>query len=640
VLVNDEAVPPPRYVASLVALALAYFGAAKLGIELSVARGLITPVWAPTGIAIAALFLGGTRLWPAVAVAAFLVNATSGADVPVAALIAVGNTLEAVVGSTLLRRARLRPTLDRIRDVAALILLAAVISPVVAATNGVTTLWLFDDLAGAAYDSQWLLWWVGDAMGALIVAPLILVWSTRPYRNLDRARIVEALVWLGLLVGLSFLVFLAGFWRYPHLLFPVLIWATLRFAQLGAVTGSFVVTALAVVGAVEGSTPIAERSTTEIVQILEGMLGAVAVSLLVLGAVLAERVGAEERFAGVLTNLNEAQRLAHIGSWEWDIERNRVTWSDELFRIYGLEPQATEVTFESYLEHIHPDDRDLVRENVQRAYAGGDPFVFEHRLVTSDGTVKWNQSRGHVITDERGAPARMVGTAQDITERKRLDELRDSILSTVSHELRTPLTTILGFSMTLQERGETLDDDLRNEMADHLTAQARKLDRLLSDLLDLDRLRLGHMPPNFSETDIARLIRQVAAGIDSDHPVTVRGEAVGEIDGPKVERIVENLISNAVRHTPPGTEIDVSVARTGDGVLITVDDRGFGVAEDERESIFEAFTRGEAAIADRPGTGIGLSLVAQFTALHEGRAWVEDNPGGGASFRVFLPDRN
>ena len=632
-------VPPPRYAASLVALTLAYFGAAKLGIELSVARGVITPVWAPTGIAIAALFLGGTRLWPAVAAGAFLANATSGADIPVAAVIAVGNTLEAVVGSVLLRRVGLRPALDRIRDVVVVIVLAAVVSPVVAATNGVTTLRIAGDLDGA-FGSQWLLWWVGDAMGALIVVPLILVWSTRPWKSLDRARIGEALVWLGLLVGLSCLIFLAGFWRYPHLLFPVLIWSTLRFAQLGAVTGSFVVTALAVVGAVDGSTPIAGRSTTEIVQILEGLLGSVAVALLVLGAALAERVGAEERFAGALTNLNEAQKLAHIGSWEWDIERNRVTWSDELYRIYGLEPQESEVTFESYLERIHPDDRDLVRENVEQAYAGGGPFLFEHRLVAADGTVKWNQSRGHVVSDERGAPVRMVGTAQDITERKRLDELRDSILSTVSHELRTPLTTILGFSMTLQERGDTLGDDLRTEMAVHLTAQAQKLDRLLSDLLDLDRLRLGQMPPNFSETDVANLVRRVAEGFDADHPVTMRGETVlAEVDGPKVERIVENLIANAVKHTPPGTEIEVSVTRATGGVLIRVDDRGLGVAREEREAIFEAFTRGGGLVADRPGTGIGLSLVAQFTALHGGRAWVEDNPGGGASFRVFLPGR-
>jgi PAS domain S-box-containing protein len=626
-----------RYVLWLAALGGAYLGAAKIGIELPAAQGVVTPVWAPTGIAIAALFLGGVRLWPAVTVGAFLANATSGADIPVAAVIAVGNTLEAVVGSVLLRRAGVRPALDRVRDVLALILIACVLSPLVAATNGVTTLWVAGDVAGSDYDSRWLLWWVGDAIGALIVVPLVLVWSTRPDRHLDRRRIVEGVLVLALLVSLSALVFLGGYWRYPHLLFPVLILATLRFGQVGAVTGSFAVTALAVAGADEGSTPIAGRSTTEIVQILEGLLGAVAIALLVLGAVLAERALAERRTARAVESLNEAQRLAHVGSWNWEIGIDRVTWSDELYRIYGLEPGSIDVSYDSFVERVHPEDRAVVREHVERAYADGRPFTFEYRLVHPDGTVRWALSRGRVVTDDHGRPVRMVGTGQDITERKELDELRDSILATVSHELRTPLTAILGFSLTLQERGEELDARVRTEIAGHLADQSRKLDRLLSDLLDLDRLRLGHMPPNFSETDLGRLVRHVVAGFDSDHPIEVRVEPViAEVDGPKIERVVENLLANAVKHTPPGTQIEVWVEPHDGGAIIGVDDRGAGVAPEDREAIFEAFIRGAT---DSSGTGIGLALVARFAALHGGRAWVQDGPAGGASFRVFLPLR-
>jgi PAS domain S-box-containing protein len=624
-----------RYVLWLAALGGAYLGAAKIGIELPAAQGVVTPVWAPTGIAIAALFLGGVRLWPAVTVGAFLANATSGADIPVAAVIAVGNTLEAVVGSVLLRRAGLRPALDRVQDVLALILIACVLSPLVAATNGVTTLWAAGDVAGSDYDSRWLLWWVGDSIGALIVVPLVLVWSTRPDRYLDRRRIVEGVLVLALLVALSALVFLGGYWRYPHLLFPVLILATLRFGQVGAVTGSFAVTALAVAGAAEGSTPIAGRSTTEIVQILEGLLGAVAIALLVLGAVLAERALAERRAAQAVENLNEAQRLAHVGSWNWEIGIDRVTWSDELYRMYGLEPGSIDVSYDSFIERVHPEDRAMVREHVERAYADGRPFTFEHRLVHPDGTVRWALSRGRVVTDEHGKPVRMVGTGQDVTDRKQLDELRDSILATVSHELRTPLTAILGFSLTLQERGEELDERVRAEIGGHLANQSRKLDRLLSDLLDLDRLRLGHMPPNFSETDLGRLVRHVVAGFESDHPIALRVEPViAEVDGPKIERVVENLLANAVKHTPPGTEIEVWVEPTDGGATIGVDDRGAGVAAEDREAIFEAFIRGAT---DSSGTGIGLALVARFAALHGGRAWVEDGPDGGASFRVFLP---
>jgi PAS domain S-box-containing protein len=622
-----------RYALSLGVLFGVYVGAARLGIELSVARGVITPVWAPTGIALAALVLYGRRLWPAIALGAFVANATSGASVPEAAAIAVGNTLEAVVGRELLVRANFRPALDRVRDVLALIVLGAVASTTISATNGVTTLWISGDVAGSSYDSEWLLWWIGDAMGDLVVAPLIFVWSAAPWRRLRGRARLEALGLAAALVGVSAFVFLAGFWRYPHLLFPFLIWAVLRFGQLGAVTSSFVVSAIAIAGAVEGTLPLADRGATEIVQILEGLLATVAVSLLILGAVLAERAHAE-------ASLAEAQELAHVGSWEWDIPANRISWSEELFRLWGYEPRSTEVTYESYLASVHPDDRGLVDETIRRAYADAAPFGFEHRVPLPDGRVRWIASRGRVITDETGAPVRMMGTAQDITERKRIDALRDSILSAVSHELRTPLTSIVGFALTLKARGLQLAQPTAQEIVENLNEQAQKLDRLLSDLLDLDRLRHGFVRPSFRPTDVGRLVAQVAADRASDsHPIRVEAEqAMAEVDAPKVERIVENLLANAVTHTPPGTEVSVRVQPSDGGVLIAVNDRGPGISAEDREAIFDIFNRGAAVAAVR-GTGVGLSLVSQFTALHGGRAWVEENPGGGASFRVYLPAR-
>src|SRR5438105_8000148 len=137
-----------------------YIGAAKLGLDLSVAHGVITPVWAPTGIALAALVLYGPRLWPAILVGAFLANATSGASIPVALVISIGNTLEAVVGRWLLARVRFGPALDRVRDVLALVVLGAAGSTALSATNGVTTLWVTHNLANS-YGSSWFLWWVG-----------------------------------------------------------------------------------------------------------------------------------------------------------------------------------------------------------------------------------------------------------------------------------------------------------------------------------------------------------------------------------------------------------------------------------------------------------------------------------------------
>jgi signal transduction histidine kinase len=306
----------------------------------------------------------------------------------------------------------------------------------------------------------------------------------------------------------------------------------------------------------------------------------------------------------------------------------------------GLEPGEEVQTLEGFLRCVHPEDRDRVRHMVIGAYRSRQPFAVDHRTVLPDGHVRWLQGRGRVIVDQTGAPIRMVGTAQDVTERKRLDELRDNILSAVSHELRTPLTSIFGFALTLKDRGQQLSSDDRTEMVSHLAEQARKLDGLLSDLLDLDRLRLGLIRPIFRATDIGRLAAQVVADHEADgHKIDVQAESiVAEVDAAKVERIVENLLANAIKHTAPGTEILVRVESYNGGVLIAVEDRGPGIPETHRRAIFEIFNRG-TAVASTPGTGIGLSLVSQFAALHGGHVWVQETPGGGASFRVFLPAR-
>jgi PAS domain S-box-containing protein len=611
------------------AVGILYLGAAKLGLALSVAHGVITPVWAPTGIALASMVLFGRRVWPAILVAAFIANATSGASIPVALAISVGNTLEAVVGSTLLARVHFRPALARVRDVIALILLGAVVSTTVSATTGVTSLWIAGDLKNS-YAFSWFLWWTGDAMGDLVVAPFLLVMFTAPLRVIvPSASRVEAGVLLALLAGVGAFVFLAGYWRYPHLIFPLFIWATLRFRQVGAVTSSVVVAAVAIAGAVSGKTPLGGAGPTQVVLILEGLLAAIAVSVLILGAVIAERTDAEERLA-------EAQEVARVGSWSWDLDTDRAIWSAELYRLYGI-PEGTPMTLTSFLAAVHPDDRDRMRRFVEQALADKGSFAVDHRAITSDARVRWLHARGRVILDASGRTAGMLGTGQDITERKQLDQLRDSILSAVSHELRTPLTAIVGFAQTLKVR--TLEPNLQSALVDNLFAQAQRLERLLADLLDLDRLRHGFVRPKFADTDIAKLVEQIiAAHRDDLHPIALRTEpASAEVDAPKVERIVDNLIVNAIHHTPNGTEITVRVERSSDGVVIAVDDHGPGVAREDREAIFEVFRRGPRT-EHVAGTGIGLSLVAQFTALHGGRAWVQDNPGGGASFRVFLPE--
>lgn len=622
-----------RYVTGLAVLFGAYYGAAKFGIELDVAHGVITPVWAPSGIALAALVLFGPRYWPAVALAAFTANATSGLSVWLAAGIAVGNTLEGVAGAYALRSLGVRPALGRIRDVLLFVTLGALASASIAATNGTTLLWATDHVSD--YGTNWVLWWFGDAAGILLVAPLIMVLATARHQRPHRGQIAEWALLAAGVAALSAVVFFLGGWRYPYVLFPLLIWAPLRFRQVGAATASFVVGAFASLGAAHGDVPVGS-SATQGVQILQALICVVAISMLLVGATLVEREAANEA-------LRQAQELTHIGSWEWDITTGSLSWSDELFRIYGLEPQSRKLNYAFFLSVVHPDDRDRVEREVGAAYRTGRAFHFEHRVVLPDGGERLLEARGRVELDETGTPVRMLGTGQDITRERQVDQLRDGILATVSHELRTPLTSVLGFAVTLKERRGSLPVSVTDTLVDHIAAEAEHLSRLLGDLLDIDRHRRGLLAFARLPCDIPRLLERVAARHVSrqrgSRPVKIEAPPVtAAVDPALVERIVDNLLANALKHTPDGTRVILAARAVENDLLIAVDDAGPGVPEGMRESIFEIFDRGGRDPIGIPGMGVGLSIVAQFASVHGGKAWVEDAPGGGASFRVLLPD--
>jgi PAS domain S-box-containing protein len=627
-----------QYLLVATGVAAAYIVTGKLGIGLSVAHGVITPVWAPSGIALAALLVFGRSLWPAVAIGALLTNATSGTSLLAAAAIACGNTLEPVAASYLLERARFRIDLGRIKDVSALILFGAAGGTLISATNGVAILSL-TGTTGGSLGSDWLLWWFGDAVGVLMVTPVLLLAYVNRRTRPARGRLLEAALVGSALAVTTGVVFLNGAWHYPYLIFPFLLWAVLRFRQLGAAASSFLVGAVATWGTVVGLVPLDVSSGTNRVQVIQALVGGVSISLLVVGASLEEGEAAKRRAERTAASLSEAQALTHIGSWESDLLTARVTWSEELHRIFGT-PQSVEISSRGFLERVHPDDRSKLRETARRALRSGRPFSLEYRISRPSGGQRVLHTRGRVVTDAAGTPVRVVGTAQDVTEQRQAETLRADILSIVSHELRTPLASILNFAATLGQKGDELGRHTAAQMIDQVAKQARRIDRLLSDLLEIDRLRHGLVTPSREPVDVTRLVGEVAGGYRLDDcAVAVEAEpTVANVDGPKLERIVENLLSNAAKHTPRGAPITLRVQREGEDLLIAVDDEGPGIPYEHRTSVFDLFDRGSKAMSNEPGSGIGLALVARLSALHGGYAWVEDSPAGGASVRVLLPN--
>jgi signal transduction histidine kinase len=227
-----------------------------------------------------------------------------------------------------------------------------------------------------------------------------------------------------------------------------------------------------------------------------------------------------------------------------------------------------------------------------------------------------------------------------------LDDMKDTFLRAVSHDLRTPLTAMLGVAVTLERTRLNLPREQALDLVGMLVEKTRKLERLLKDLLDLNRLEEGVLEPNRSLTDVRELVHRVVTEVDqlAGWPIDIEAEPIQAfIDGPKVERIVENLLLNTTRHTPPGTRVWVKALARGSDLELIVEDAGPGVPAELAGTIFEAFRRASGpgpapTMAHHRGVGIGLSLVARFAALHGGHAWVDERWGGGAAFHVLLPD--
>jgi PAS domain S-box-containing protein len=366
-----------------------------------------------------------------------------------------------------------------------------------------------------------------------------------------------------------------------------------------------------------------------------------------------------------LVERRRAERTLRFQAFLLDIVENAVVATDggDLITYWNayaeqlLGRSAADVLGKPFREviDIAPD----VVEQVNKATAADEAWSGDMDVTGRDGSRFTAYARVSPIRGPNGRRDGLIGVFMDVTERraaeeavreaferekvvsKRLiavDEMKNTFLEAVSHELRTPLSAILGLALTLERRDVNLPPERWKEMMGRLAFNARKLDRLLSDLLDLDRLSRGIVEPRRRATDVGALVRQVVAAAEFDRPVEVAAEAVViAVDPAKIERIVENLVANAVRHTDPGTPIWVRVYAEDAGAVIAVEDAGPGVPSELQEAIFEPFRQGLSNRAHSPGVGIGLSLVARFAELHGGRAWVQDREGGGASFRVYLP---
>ncbi len=357
--------------------------------------------------------------------------------------------------------------------------------------------------------------------------------------------------------------------------------------------------------------------------------------------------------------LVEAQSISKLGSWELDLINNKVVWSDEVYRIFGLKHDEFGASYEAFLEVVHPDDRDLVNSAYTESVKNKTPYDLVHRLLLKDGTLKYVNAKCQTYYDADETPLRSIGTTQDITERKQIEDelfvakqaeqanrLKSEFLGRMSHELRTPLNAILGFAQIMEM---SPDEETISAHRDNLKTMSRSgwhLLRIIQDLLNLSEIEAGKVTLHMEKIDVrASMIEcfELLTPLAKEHGIELGCED-GACDGITVwadpfrlKQVLTNLLSNAIKYNRDSGSVTVSGQHLQDRLRILITDTGLGIPENEFPSLFQPFSR----VVDRPytieGAGIGLSITKQLTELMGGTIGVESVLGQGSTFWIELP---
>ncbi len=674
-----------RYLGLTAALGLVYFTGAELGLSLASVHTNVSPVWPPTGIALASLLFFGRRMWPAIFLGAFAANLWTGVSIATAGGIAFGNALEALVATLLLsRRQGLSKSLETLPDVLRFLLYAVVVSPIVSATIGNLSLCLGGAAEWSNFGRLWLTWWLGDGFGTLVVAPFLLAWGSL-FREVSSAR---SLAESGLLLILLFIVAMAifGGWfpgsvkNYPleHLCLPFLVWAALRFDQRVLTTATIVLSGVALWGTAQGHGPFVHGTPNESLLLLQAFVGASTLMALVLFAVMSERKKAESEKLRLAAQVRmHRQRVedvvAHVPGVVWeawgepDAATQRIDFvSSYVEKMLGYSEQEWLSTPNFWLAIVHPDDRDKAAREAAAIFASRKGGISRFRWLTKNGGEIWVEAQSVVVCDEGGQPLGMRGVTMDVTPAVQAEQeraqllrresdaraqaekairLRDEFLATLSHELRTPLNAIVGWSRLL--RSGELEESAASHAMEVIERNAWSQKRIIEDMLDVSRiitgkLRIGLIPVELLPVVQASIDVVRAAAKAKQIKIITAVETLDlrvSGDAERLQQIAWNILSNAVKFTIPGGIIEIVIRRRDEQAEITVTDTGPGISPEFLPHIFERFSQADGSSTRRHGgLGLGLAIVRHLVELHGGTIEARNkDEGKGAVLTVRLP---
>ena len=371
-----------------------------------------------------------------------------------------------------------------------------------------------------------------------------------------------------------------------------------------------------------------------------------------------DRRRAQDELRESKARLEFALNAAQMGDWDFDLVDNTSHRSFRHDQVFGYKEPVSEWGLETFMEHVHPDDREEVSRKFFSAIVGDESWRFECRVIWPDGSTHWIAMHGGLYRDAAGLYPRMIGTVMDITARKdaeqalvqqthslrEADQKKDEFLAMLSHELRNPLAAVSHAATIIKDAP---DPESLEWAAGVIERQTRQLAHLIEDLLDVSRITTGKIRLRKEVIDTACILDRACESVralvsERAHELNCRypkGELWVEADPTRIEQIVLNLLTNAAKYTPNGGQIDLTADRQGHEVVIMVKDNGTGIVPERLPEMFQLFAQGERSIArSEGGLGIGLTIVQKIAEMHGGRVEAASpGPQLGSTFTVYLP---
>lgn len=359
--------------------------------------------------------------------------------------------------------------------------------------------------------------------------------------------------------------------------------------------------------------------------------------------------------------LNLSQRFANIGTWDWDIKTNELFWSERISPLFGGAESELDTSYDSFLNAVHPEDRQKVIEAVTNCIEHGAEYDIEHRVIWQDGSVRWLHEQGDTVRDQDGKATNMLGVVQDITRRKeaeenliqaleraeKADKAKSEFLSSMSHELRTPLNSIIGFSDLLSMAG--LSEKEQNQV-NHISESGHHLLALINQLLELSKIEQGEVELKMMDVGLEDIIHYCLSTVDPmaqkyfvelERPDWTTFNYHVYADEIKLKQVMLNFLSNAIKYNRPKGKVTLSAElMDGNKVRVSVTDTGYGIPKDKQSSVFNSYDRLGHESSSIEGTGIGLNITQQLVFLMGGDIGFSSQENKGSCFWVDFPLSN